>query len=266
VTLRTALEKSLNCATVWMAEQVGYQRIIETGRNLGLTTPMDPVPSLVLGAFDVVPLEMASAFSVFANHGVQSTPRAIKTVLDRNGTLLQRRPMELKQVVSPASAHDLTHLLKGVFQRGTAAGLADRIPVPVAGKTGTTNEFRDAWFAGYTSRMVALVWVGFDQPRNMGLSGSRAALPIWADFMREASGWLPPEDFVPPPGVEVRAIDRASGLLATSMCGDTIHEAFLSGTEPRETCPLHPEPASGDPRPGRDPDKGFLKRILDRFH
>jgi len=268
VTLRTALEKSLNCATAWLGERVGYPRIIETARALGLHTPMDPVPSLVLGAFDVVPLEMASAFGVFANQGVQSFPRAIKTVLDKDGAMLQRRSLELKQVVSPAAAYVMTRLLQGVFERGTAAGAAGQLEVTVAGKTGTTNDFHDAWFAGYTSRLVALVWVGFDRPRNMGFSGSRAALPIWADFVREASGWLPPEDFVPPPGVEVRTIDRISGLLATSMCRDTIDEAFLAGTEPRETCLLHPEPEpeSDDPGPETDPGQGFLNRIIDLFH
>jgi penicillin-binding protein 1B len=264
VTLRTSLEKSLNCATAWLGEQVGYSRIIDTARDLGITTPMEPLPSLVLGAFDAIPLEIASAFGVFANHGVRSSPRAIKTVLDKEGTLLQRRPMELKQAVSPASAFLMTHLLKGVFQRGTAAGARGRITVPVAGKTGTTNDFRDAWFVGYTSRLVSLVWVGFDQPRNMKFSGSGAALPIWTDFMKKASGWFPPEDFLPPPGLEMRTIDRISGLLATSECPDTIDEAFIAGTEPQETCPLHPEPDSGGEQ-GEEQGKGFLKRIFNLF-
>jgi len=264
VTLRTSLEKSLNCATAWLGEQIGYQRIIDTARDLGLTTPMEPVPSLVLGAFEAVPLEIASAFSVFANHGVQSSPRAIKTVLDKEGNLLQRRPMKLKQVVSPASAFLMTHLLKGVFQRGTAAGVAGQITVPVAGKTGTTNEFRDAWFVGYTSRMVALVWVGFDQPRNMGFTGSGAALPIWTDFLKKGSGWFRPEDFIPPPGVEMRTIDRISGLLATSECPDPIEEAFLAGTEPTEPCPLHPGPGIGE-KQGKGEGEGILKRFINLF-
>jgi len=264
VTLRSALEQSLNCATAWLGEQVGYRPIIETARQLGLTTPMEPVPSLVLGAFEAVPLEVASAFSVFANNGVQSVPRSIKTVLGPSGELLQRRPLELKQVVSPATAFLMTHLLQGVFQRGTAAAVSGRIDVPVAGKTGTTNDYRDAWFVGYTSRLVALVWVGFDRPRNMGLSGSGAALPIWADFMKDASGWFPPEDFVPPPGVEMRTIDRITGLLATSKCQDTLEEAFLAGTEPREFCPVHPEPKT--PEGAERPEKpGFFQRMMHLF-
>ncbi len=264
VTLRTAMEKSLNCASAWLGEQIGYERIIKTARGLGLTTPLEPVPSLVLGSFEVMPLELASAFSVFANSGLRSSPRAIKTVLDQEGNLLQRRPMKLKRVVSPASAFLMTSLLQGVFQRGTAAGVAGRIDVPVAGKTGTTNDYRDAWFVGYTSRLVALVWVGFDRPRSIGFGGSGAALPIWTDFIRGASGWFPPEAFLPPPGIVTREIDRISGLLATSECEETLEEAFIEGTEPVEPCPLHPETLSEEElEEGGKP--GVFKRIFNLF-
>jgi penicillin-binding protein 1B len=264
VTLRTALEKSLNCASAWLGEQIGYERIIQTARDLGLTTPMEPVPSLVLGAFEAVPLELASAFSVFANNGVQSSPRAIKTVLDKDGNLLQRRPMKLKRVVSPEAAYLMTQLLQGVFQRGTAAGVAGRIDVPVAGKTGTTNEYRDAWFVGFTSRLVALVWVGFDKPKSVGFGGAGAALPIWTDFIQGASGWLPPEAFLPPPGIVTLRIDRINGLLATSECTDTLEESFIRGTEPVEPCPLHPEadPEDEQEEAGRP---GVFKRIFNLF-
>jgi penicillin-binding protein 1B len=265
VTLRTALEKSLNCATAWLGERVGYERIIETARALGLTTPMDPVPSLVLGSFEVVPLEIASAFGVFANQGVRSSPRAIKTVLDQDGNVLQRRPMQLKQVVSPEAAFLMTNLLRGVFKRGTAAGVAGQIDLPVAGKTGTTNDYLDAWFVGYTSRLVALVWVGFDKPRSTGLSGAGAALPIWKEFILGTSGWIPPEEFMVPPGIEMRTIDRISGLLATSECPDTIEEAFIAGTQPVKTCPLHPVPEAVVQKPEEQRKKGFFERIRDLF-
>ena len=264
VTLRNALEKSMNCATVWLGQHTGYKRIIQTARKLGLTTSMEPVPSLVLGAFEAVPLEMASAFGAFANHGVLSTPRAIKTVLDKKGDLLERKPMELKRAVSPEAAFLITNLLKGVIQRGTAFRVSGEITVPAAGKTGTTNEYRDAWFVGYTSRLLALVWVGFDQPRNMGFSGSGAALPIWAGFIKEASGSLPPEDFLPPPGIVFHEIDRISGQLSTSVCTDTIREAFLTDTEPTAHCPLHPETVS-EAKTGEKKNRGLFRRFRDLF-
>lgn len=264
VTVRTALEDSLNCATVWMSQRVGLERIIETARRLGITSPMDPAPSLVLGAFETEPLELASAFGAYANHGVLTRPRSIKKVLDKEGKLLERRPMEVEQAVSPEVAYVITSLLKGVCERGTARAVAGRISVPVAGKTGTTNDSRDAWFAGYTSRLAALVWVGFDQPRSIGKTGSQAALPIWTDFIRSTSDWLVAEEFVPPPGVVFRKIDRLTGLLATKACTDTITEVFLKGTEPRDPCPLHPD-ESTEQGPGKKVRRGVLRRMFDWF-
>ncbi len=265
VTVRTALENSLNSATVWLSQRVGLDRIIETARRLGITSPMEPAPSLALGAFETEPLEMASAFGAFANHGVLARPRAVKKVLDKEGALLERRPMELEQAVSPQVAYVITSLLKGVIERGTARSVAGKLGVPAAGKTGTTNDYRDAWFAGYTPRLAALVWVGFDEPRSIGRTGSQAALPIWADFIRRASAWLVTEDFVPPPGVVFRKIDRLSGLLATASCTDTIREVFIEGTEPQEPCPLHP--AAGSTGQGRREGarKGLFRKVLDWF-
>jgi penicillin-binding protein 1B len=264
VTVRTALENSLNCATVWLSQRTGLEEIIETAQRLGLASPMEPTPSLVLGAFETQPLEMASAFGAFANHGVLARPRAIKKVLDHEGRLLERRPMELKQAVSPEDAYVLTSLLQGVFERGTARSVSGKIRVPAAGKTGTTNDSRDAWFAGYTPRLAALVWVGFDKPHSIGRSGSQAALPIWADFIRRTSDWLVTEDFVPPPGVVFQKIDRISGLLATRLCTETITEVFLEGTEPTESCPLHPDD-SIDKGIQRKKRGGVFRRFLDRF-
>lgn len=262
VTLRTALENSLNCATVWMSQQTGLQKIIETARGLGIASPMEPEPSLVLGSFEVLPLEMASAFGAFANHGVLARPRAIRKVLDKEGRLLERRPMEVEQAVSPEVACVITSLLKGVCERGTARAVSGRLRAPVAGKTGTTNDSRDAWFAGYTTRLASLVWVGFDTPRSIGKTGSQAALPVWIDFIESASDWIVAEDFLPPPGVVFREIDRLSGLLATKACPDTIREVFLEGTEPTGFCPLHPGD-SADQGPGKKSRKGVFRRVLD---
>ena len=260
VSLRTALEKSLNCATAWLGEQVGLEKILRTAQDLGITTPLEAVPSLMLGSFEVVPLEMAVGYGAFANYGVLNTPRAIKSVLDRDGKVLERRRMQLKRAISPEGAYLVTCLLQGVIERGTASAVAGEFGVPVAGKTGTTDDYRDAWFAGYVSNLAALVWVGFDQPRNTGLTGATGALPIWADFMKQATGALPPEEFFPPPGIVFRSIDRTSGYLATPLCPDTIREAFLAGTEPTQPCPRHPEAA-----PAAEPEEREKKGLFGKF-
>ncbi len=225
---------------------------------------MDAAPSLVLGAYETQPLELASAFGAFANHGVLARPRAIKKVLDKEGTLLERRPMDLEQAISPEVAYVITSLLKGVFERGTARSVSGKIRVPAAGKTGTTNESWDAWFAGYTPRLTALVWVGFDKPKSIGRSGSQAALPIWADFIRNTSDWLVTEEFVPPPGVVFLEIDRLSGLPATKACTDTITEVFIAGTEPTEPCPLHPDDST-EKGSGKKTRRGVFGKVLDWF-
>ena len=264
VTMRTALERSLNCATVWLSQQIGLGPIRETAERLGMPVPADPLPSLVLGACEAVPLEVAAAFGAFANHGVVSRSRAIKKVLDKDGAILERKPMELEQAISPESAYLMTYMLKGVFERGTARSAHGKLPVPAAGKTGTSNDYRDAWFAGYTPHLVSLVWVGFDRPRNMHLAGSQAALPIWVDFMRGVSGWVPANDFVPPPGIVFRKIDRISGLLATPACQDTLEEAFREGTEPTTYCDRHAGEA-GQRRPDEKPGRGIFRRFFNLF-
>jgi len=264
VSLRTALEKSLNCATAWLGERVGWKSVLETARALGISTPMEPVPSLVLGSFEVIPLEMAAAYAAFANYGVLNAPRAIKSVLDNDGNLLQGRPMQLKRAISPEGACLVTHLLEGVLDRGTASEFGGKIPARAAGKTGTTDEYRDAWFVGYTSNLLALVWVGFDRPRNTGLTGASGALPIWAEFMKQASGVLPPEEFFPPPGIVFRTVDRTNGYLATSRCSETIREAFLAGSEPTQPCPQHPDPTL-EPTPEEPGQKGLFRKFLNLF-
>jgi len=243
---------------------VDLEKVIETARSLGITSAMDPHPSLVLGAFESQPLELTSALGAFANHGVLAKARAIQKVLDKEGRLLERRPMELKQAVSPGVAYVVTSLLQGVFERGTARSAHGKLKAPAAGKTGTSNDSRDAWFAGYTPRLAALVWIGFDKPRPIGRSGSQAALPIWADFMASTSDWLVPEDFLPPPGVVFREIDRTSGFLATRACPDRITEVFLEGTEPTEFCTLHPDDAV-ERCPGKKAKRGLFRKILDWF-
>jgi penicillin-binding protein 1B len=239
VTVRRALEQSLNAATVWMADAVGYDAIVAAAREVGFTSPMQPLPAVVLGSAEVTPLELASAYAVLANGGDRVRPTGLRAVVDREGEVsapgTARTP-----AIRPDEAFLITNLLQGVIDRGTAsAARAMGIEGAVAGKTGTTNEGRDAWFIGYTPRLVTLVWVGFDEREVLRLSGAQAALPIWTDFMRTAMQVVPAGAFAPPDSIVFREIDPTNGKIATSWCPVSYREAFLGSTEPREPCGDH---------------------------
>jgi penicillin-binding protein 1B len=239
VTVRRALEQSLNAATVWMAETVGYDAVVRAAREAGFTSPLEPVPALVLGSFEVTPLELASAYAPFASGGERTPPTGLRAVVDREGGVSKPRAERIP-ALQPDEAFLITHLLKGVIDRGTGASArALGVEGPVAAKTGTTNEGRDTWFVGYTPRLVVLVWVGFDQRDVLRLSGAQAALPIWADFMRTALDVVPPTLFEPPTSITFRDVDAGNGALGTAWCPVVIREAFLAATEPRESCPEH---------------------------
>ncbi len=199
VTLRRALENSLNSATGRVAQDVGIRRVRELAHRMGIQSPLPAVPSLALGAAEVTPLEVAVAFSTLANGGVRPRPLAVRNVVDQNSHLLEKRDVRSQQVISPQMAYMMNELLKGVLDRGTAA-MARRwgFTRPAAGKTGTTNDYKDAWFVGYTPDLLAVVWVGFDGPSKLGLSGAEAALPIWTEFMKNATVNMPVTDFVAP--------------------------------------------------------------------
>lgn len=239
VTVRRALEQSLNAATVWMADAVGYDAVVRTAREVGVTSPLQPVPALVLGSFEVTPLELAVAYATLANGGDRVRPTGLRAVVDREGGVSEP-PGARVPAVRADEAYVLTHLLEGVMERGTGApARLYGVEGPVAGKTGTTNEGRDAWFVGYTPRLVALVWVGFDERDALHLSGAQAALPIWADFVRAATGMVPSTAFQPPASVSFRVVDATNGQLATAWCRVVVREAFLASTEPRERCTEH---------------------------
>lgn len=251
VTLRTALEQSLNVATVRIAQEVGLDQVVGTAQAMGIQTPLKKVPSLALGTSEVTALEMATAYAAIANGGMRMEPLAIKEVVDGSGRILERRAIKMTKALTSQQAYLLTYLLQGVVDHGTAKAVRrlgfDR---PMAGKTGTTSDYRDAWFAGFTPELLALVWVGFDlpaptassseeqgsQPEGLGLSGAQAALPIWADFMKQATAPLGPGDFLAPPQIVFKNIDPQTGLLAGRDCPAAIREAFLQGTEPQRTC------------------------------
>jgi penicillin-binding protein 1B len=243
VTVREALEDSLNCATARLAHEVGLEPIIDMARRMGITSPLPPYPSVVLGAAEVSPLEVAQAFTALADSGLRTTPLAIKKVFDHNNQPIERNPVQVEQVVPADTAYLVTHLMEGVLDYGTGRA-ARRLGFtrPAAGKTGTTNDYGDAWFAGFTPDLLTVVWVGFDHRRSLNLAGAEAALPIWTQFMKAATAGLPATPFMPPPSVTLVRIDPVSGLLATPACPETIEEAFYKGDEPTEPCPLHPAP------------------------
>ncbi|MBI4010977.1 MAG: PBP1A family penicillin-binding protein [Candidatus Rokubacteria bacterium] len=239
VSMRRALEQSLNTATVRIAFEVGLDAVIATARQVGFTSPLQPVPALSLGSFEVTPLELGSAYATLANYGERVAPTAVRAIADAEGQV-EEPPRSRGVALRADEAYLVTYLLRGVVDRGTgAAARALGVEGVVAGKTGTTNDGRDAWFVGYTPRLVTLVWVGFDERDVLRLSGSQAALPIWADFMRTAMAVLPSDGFIVPATVTFREVDPTNGKLATRFCPVVFREAFLAGTEPRETCPDH---------------------------
>jgi penicillin-binding protein 1A len=237
VTLRKALAQSLNVPTVRLISKIGIEETIRYARTLGIKTPLKAVLPLALGSSDVTLLDLTSAYSVFANGGIRLEPVAILSITDSSGRVLSSSDPLPVQAMKPETAYIITNLLKGVIERGTG-WKARELGRPVAGKTGTTNDYRDAWFIGYTPSLVAGVWVGFDDQRSLGpkATGSRAALPVWLDFMKQAHQNQEPMDFSIPDGILFRNVDPRTGLLSTEHCKMSLREAFLPGTEPRKFC------------------------------
>jgi len=235
VTVRRALEQSLNAATVRIAQAVGPAAVIQTARGLGLEENPALVPAVALGAFEVTPIDLARAYAPLASGGIRpGAIHAVRAVYRTDGTsIVPAEDPPPERVLSAAEAYLMTSLLAGVIRSGTAAGaqvgggFGD-----LAGKTGTTNEGRDAWFAGYSPRLLAVVWVGFDDASPHGLSGAQAALPIWSDFMRQALAAYPAGRFVVPPGITFANIDATNGLVANDACPLVVSETFLTGTVP----------------------------------
>lgn len=236
ITLRRALELSVNVTAVKLMDLVGASRAVDFARRCGIRSPLPPYPSLALGSADLVPLEVAAAYATFANQGVLVQPYFVERVLGAGGATLEQHVAEASKAMEPATAYVLTSMLEGVVDRGTGIKLAD-LPLDIAGKTGTTNDYTDAWFVGYTPRYTLLVWVGYDQKRTLGkkMTGAEAAVPIWREIAEAglAEGWLVPgESFPVPAGVEFRTVEPRTGLAATPAAEKTIQEAFLAGTGP----------------------------------
>jgi len=236
VTARQALTHSLNVPTIRAAEQIGLREVIRAARRCGIESPLEPVPSIALGTFEVTPLEIAAAFTPFANGGERRAPRSIEAVVDAHGKQRLLAAPEHKTATTPQAAYLTLDLMRDVVRQGMAAGIgAWGIDADLAGKTGTTDEGRDAWFLGFNPDFLALAWVGFDNNRPLKLGGSALALPIWADVAAGA-GLDPQARFEEPDGLVREEVDPTTGLLAGWRCPESIDELFIAGAEPVEAC------------------------------
>ena len=239
-TMRQALTHSLNAATLDLTERVGLKRVQELARACGITSPLRDDLGLGLGASEVGLLELVSAYEPFAAEGRRAAPRLVTAVLDAEGGVLEAPPPAATQVLDPAVAYLMTSLMESVVKDGTARSLkALGFDWPAAGKTGTTNDGRDAWFVGYTSSLLTGVWTGADDNRALKLTGAKDALPLWAKFMKEAVADRPADEFVRPDGLVQVRICVESGMIAVAGCPKKLDELFIAGTEPMRDCVLH---------------------------
>lgn len=285
VTARYALAMSLNNATVKLAEEVGYDKVADLARGAGIVS-VKATPAMALGSYDATPLDMAGAYTVFANGGVRISPIMVNSVRNANGDVVMDFNTDKRQVLDPRVAFVMTNMMEGVLNFGTAFGVRGRgFTAPAAGKTGSSH---DGWFAGYTSNLLCIVWVGFDDYSDLRLSGAMTAAPIWAEFMKKAvtlPRYADVRPFAQPPGVVDVQLDKGTNRLATPSCPDDYTAAFIAGTEPSETCDQQggahgffsrvfglgtekPLPPPGTQQPGeQDPNKkkGIFGKIADIF-
>jgi penicillin-binding protein 1B len=239
VSARYALEHSLNVPTVRAAESVGLQRVVLAARRCGLKESFQPLPSLALGAQEVTPLGLAAAYGTFATLGLRAEPRIVARLEASDGKALARRTPEIKEAFRPEVAYLLDDVLRGEITEGTAASAsALGFSGDAAGKTGTTDDTRDAWFIGFTPELLALVWVGYDDNSKTGLTGARGALPIWVDLMAGIRHRWEGSSFPEPPGIVHAEIDPETGQVAGDACPERRPEIFIAGTEP-ELCEEH---------------------------
>jgi penicillin-binding protein 1B len=269
VTLRQAMAHSLNVAAVKVGQMAGFQNVVAIARQAGMNEDIRPTPAVALGAYQVTPLEIARAYTIFANAGNLVQPAFIAEMRDSNGRTLYRQAPSTKRVLDPRIAFLMVDMLQEVMRSGTAAGVRARgFRLPAAGKTGTSH---DGWFAGFTSELLCVVWVGFDDYADLGLEGARSALPIWTEFMSEAARYKQygnAKPFQPPAGVIQVSVDPQTGALPGPGCPDGIPTYFVEGTQPQTQCmpqeveiistgdggvierwvPLQIQPASSQPR------------------
>jgi len=234
-TLRDALTHSRNVVTIKILRDIGVSYAIRYAKQLGVTSALSPDLSLALGSSEVTLQELLGAYSIFAVEGKRPVPISIHKVCEPDGRVLEEHHPRAEQVISPQTAYLMTSLLQSVVKEGTGRAVRP-LGVPCAGKTGTTNDFRDAWFIGYVPDRIAGVWIGHDQPKNLGEreSGGRVAAPVWLHYMKNTLKTGPRKSFAMPPGIVFSRIDTKTGLLATPRSKKTRLECFLEGTEPRD--------------------------------
>jgi penicillin-binding protein 1B len=237
VSTRDALTYSLNIATIKVAELIGYGRVVDMARQLGLDPGIQATPAVALGAYEMTPLDVAAGYTVFANGGVRAEPMFIDRVTSAEGKAIETNAVKTREALDPRVAYLVTNILEDVIDHGTGASVRARgFAGPAAGKTGSS---RDGWFAGYTSNLLCIVWVGFDDNRDLNLVGGVSAAPIWAEFMKRATAmaaYHDLQDFSPPEGVTEVELDPQTLLLATPTCPAKRKEVFIAGTEPTEFC------------------------------
>ena len=247
VSFSFALAHSLNNATVKVAEMVGYDKVAALARTAGIKS-VRATPALAIGSYDATPMEMAGAYTVFANGGNRISPIFVTSLRDAKGDVLQDFSTDSRQVLDPRVSYVITEMMEGVLNYGTAAGVRGRegFTAPAAGKTGTSH---DAWFAGYTTNLLCIVWVGYDDYSDLKLEGSKTAAPIWAAFMKRAVNLPQYKDgvkpFTAPTGIVEVKLDKLTNNIATPVCPNDYDAAFIAGTEPNQTCEMT---AAGDQR------------------
>ncbi len=264
ITVRKTIEESVNTATVRLANDVGLKEVLKTARAAGITSSLLPVPSMALGSFEVTPVELAYAYTTIASGGTRFDPFPLFSVTTADGEILTVKRVHREAALDPRVAYLAGYAMEGVLERGTAKSAKTLgVSFPASGKTGTTDGNRDSWFVGYTPEVVCAVWVGYDSGADTGLTGASGALHIWARFMRT----LYPQSGLPAPiqpeGVETALIDPESGYLATASCPQTLQEAYLTGTAPKETCPQHPvNPVADTLRKGMQSVGDFFRSLF----
>ncbi|MDG5815710.1 PBP1A family penicillin-binding protein [Chitinispirillales bacterium ANBcel5] len=241
ITLREAMASSVNLVAIQLFNSIGAHRVIEYARRMGLKHTMNPVPSLAIGACEVTPMEITSAYSIYANAGVQAEPYFVTKILDNNNRVLEENAANTTEVITPETAYLMSNLMQTVVCCGTGAAIRrEGFTRPASGKTGTTNRYSDAWFVGFTPQIVTGVWAGIDERRSMGrgVTGGHAAIPIWVSTMSALHRDLPVTNFQRPQGVKSETICNESHLIATNNCPETSQEVLLS-TQELDTCALH---------------------------
>lgn len=265
VTLRYALAHSLNVPAVKIAEEVGYDKVARMARAVGLNVNIAPTPSIALGAYEVTPLEMAGAYTVLANYGSRLDPAFIRSIRSQHADSIFEWHASRKPAMDPRVAYLVENMMEEVLRSGTGAGVRARgFNLPAAGKTGTSH---DGWFAGFTSKLICVVWVGFDDNRDIKLDGARSALPIWTEFMKRAHQhpeYRGAHGFSAPSGIVTAEIDADTGELATPACPHVRSEVFIDGTQPRTYCSVHGGgrgPVSEATTPGPVSQAGYVTAV-----